>query len=350
MAMSPSIAGYPARLRDLAAVPGLAGHEDAIIRVMVDRLAAHTDHVHVDALGNVIARLGIGRADWRVAVVAHMDTVGLLVKRFNPDGTLGVVPVGGVNLKALPGAAVVVGEVPGVIGVRSQHLARPGDEVTSADDLYIQVDPALISRVEITTPITYAPRPVQLGTHLYSSPYLDNRAGCAVLLDLAATLASTPPLGHVYLVATVQEETTCAGAIAALRAVEPDAAYVIDGTVSYDTPETVGQGVVRLGDGPVLTSFLSVSGLNGWHAHPMLRARLKDIARAVGIPIQQDAVRGLMSDARALTWLGIPSALVGLPMRGKHAPLETVHLADLAYASQLLYETLQRPLPNLARG
>jgi len=344
------LALFPSLLRTLTQVPGVAGHEDAIARVMADHLAPLAAQVRIDALGNVIARFGPDGPVPRVAVLAHMDTVGFLVKAVHEDGTLSVVQVGGVNVRALPGAAVRVGDLPGVIGVRSQHLARPGEPAPDVEALYIQVDPLAAPGIEITTPVTYAPQTIPLGEHLFCSPYLDNRAGCAVLLALARRLAVDPPPAAVYLIATVQEETTCAGAMHALQAVAPDAALFVDGTLSYDTPDTRGSGAVRLGGGPVLTAFLYTSGLNGWHAHPALRAHLRQVAAAEGVPVQQDAVRGLMSDARVATWLGIPSALIGLPLRGKHAPFETAHLNDLTEAVRLLAAVLQRPLPDLSRG
>ncbi|MBN1201870.1 MAG: M20/M25/M40 family metallo-hydrolase [Anaerolineae bacterium] len=343
-------AGFVDLLRELTQTPGIAGHEDAIARQMAGGLGRYADHVQIDSLGNVIARLGDAGAAPRIAVLAHMDTVGFLVKRFNPDRTLGVVPVGGVNLKALPGSAVRVGDLPGVIDVRAQHLAQPGDLAVTADDLAVQIDPGVAPGIVITTPVTYAPQFTALGGGLVCAPYLDNRAGCAVLWKLAAQLAADPPPGAVYLIGTVQEETTCAGAMCVLQAVMPDAAIFVDATLAYDTPGTHGRGAVQLGGGPVLTAFLYVSGLNGWHAHPGLRAHLQHNAAAQGIPVQQDAIRGLMSDARAASWLGIPSALVGLPMRGKHAPLETIHLDDLEHAVSLLAAALRHPLADLSRG
>lgn len=335
-------------LAELTAVPGISGHEDAIAALMRDRLRQRAESVTVDSLCNVVARFGPADAERRVAVVAHLDTVGLMVKQVNGDSTLSITPVGGVNFKALPAAAVRVGDRPGVIGVRSQHLAQPGDTTpANAEDLYIEVGAGV--DVEITTPITYAPATIRMASGLYASPYLDDRAGCAVLLALAEALQ--PPENHaIYLVGSAQEETTCAGAYHALAGIRPHAALFVDGTVSYDTPDTRGRGPVALGQGPVFLSHLYVSGLNGWHAHPRLREHLKLVARASGIPYQQDAVRGLMSDARVATWLGIPSVVVGVPMRGKHAPLETIHLDDLQATFQLILEFLNRPLPDLSRG
>src|SRR5260221_710869 len=332
-------------LRELTPLPGISGHEDPASAYMARHLGELADEVSIDLLGNVIARFG-AKEKPAAAVMAHIDTVGFLVKRVNPDGSLGVVPVGGVNLKALPGTPVRVGDLPGVIGIRSQHQAQPNEAAVSADDLYIHVGTG--QSVEITTPITYATSAVELAGNFWSSPYLDNRAGCAVLLALARLLKDKKAQ-TVYLIGTVQEETTCQGAYHALDVIRPDAALFVDGTVSYDTPDTRGRGSVSLGAGPVLTSFLYTSGLNGWHAHPSLRSQLKRIAEEVGFPYQQDAVHGLMSDARAVTPLGIPSALVGLPMRGKHSPMEMISLDDLVIATRLLYAFLERPLPSLQR-
>ncbi|MBN2305915.1 MAG: M20/M25/M40 family metallo-hydrolase [Anaerolineae bacterium] len=345
---------FPPLLAELSAVPGLAGHEGRIGQALAAFFRQAGGTVTAGPLGSVIARFGDVNnpgATPRIAVLAHMDTVGFLVKQVSADGILRVVPVGGVNARALPGAAVRIGDrdpgIPGVIGVRSQHLARSGEGPASVEDLYIQVDPARVADIPITAPVTYAPQSVPLGDGLYAGTYLDNRAGCAVLVAITRWLADHSPAGVVTLIGTVQEETTCYGAVHALQRVAPDAAIFIDGTLSYDTPETQHLGAVRLGGGPVLTAFLYTSGLNGWHAQPALRAHLLRTASAHEIPVQQDAIRGLMSDARTAAGLGVPSVLVGLPMRGKHAPLETVHLDDLAHAVRLVIAVLERPLPDL---
>ncbi|MBL8147034.1 MAG: M20/M25/M40 family metallo-hydrolase [Anaerolineae bacterium] len=332
------------------AVPGVSGHEDVMATAFLGALAGFTVEPRIDALCNAIARVppAPGAAGgMRIALAAHLDTVGLMVKRRNADGTLGVVRVGGLNLKAAPGAAVSVGGLPGMIAVRSQHLARAGEGIPDQDDLRIEIGAALPPMV--TTPITFAPQTIEMEGGYYSSPYLDNRAGCAVLAEVARQIAGRTP-HEVYLIGSAQEETTCAGAQAALAAIQPDAVIVVDGTLSYDTPEARGKGEVALGHGPVLLDFLYVSGMNGWHAHPRLKEHLANVAAGLGIAVQYDAVHGLMSDARATQPLAIPSALVGLPMRGKHGPLETVQLDDLAGVVALLTAVLLAPLPSLTRG
>ncbi|MBN1680229.1 MAG: M20/M25/M40 family metallo-hydrolase [Anaerolineae bacterium] len=341
-----------ALLRTLTPLPGIAGHEDAVIRALVDAFTPVVDAITVDRLGSLVARIGPANGTPRIVIMAHMDTVGLMIKHVIGAGLLGVVPVGGVNLKALPGTAVRIGDagIPGVIGVRSQHLAQPGDTAITVHDLVIEVDPGAMPQITPAAPVTYAPQTVWAGGKLFSSPHLDNRAGCAVLVELAYHLAADPPPGTVYLIGTVQEETTCAGAEHVLAALAPDAVFAVDGTLSYDTPDTRRFGDVQLGAGPVLTTFLYVSGLNGWHAHPALRAHLQQTARDHNLPVQHDAIRGLMSDIRAAARAGIPSVLIGLPMRGKHGPLETVHLDDIDHTIRLLAATLRQPLPDCSRG
>jgi putative aminopeptidase FrvX len=335
-------------LRDLTAIPGISGHEDAIASEVAERLRPHTDEVWIDSMANVIARRGPANAERKVAILAHIDTIGLMVKREISNGILGVITVGGANLKSLPGAQVRVGDLTGVVGVRSQHQAQAGDvAVNSMDDLYIYVGKD--ATAQITTPITYAPNVVELPGDLFISPYLDNRAGVAVLVEAARRLPPDLPC-TVYFVGTVQEETTAFGAYMALQAIQPDYALFIDGTVSYDTPESKGKGSVELGKGTVLTSFLYISGIHGWHAHPKLRNYLKETAIAQGIDYQQDAVHGLMADARVVSWTGTPGAALGLPMRGKHSPTEMVHLADLDNAVRLIHAALTHSWPDLKRG
>ncbi|MFN8419255.1 MAG: M20/M25/M40 family metallo-hydrolase [Anaerolineae bacterium] len=334
-------------LHELTSIPGISGHEDQIARTLAAQLRLYSDEVTIDALGNVIARQGSGTGR-KIAICAHIDTVGLMIKRKITEGMFGITRIGGVNLKAMPGTRVIVGEQAGVIGVRSQHQAQANDAaVTSDEDLHVLV--AADAEIEITTPVHYAPQFTELSDNMLVSPYLDNRAGCAVLLETARRLPESSPQ-TVYFIGTTQEETTCAGAMSVLQRVQPDACLFVDGTVSYDTPDTRGKGSVALGQGPVLTSFLYVSGLNGWHADPLLRSYLKQVAIEAGIEYQQDAIHGLMSDSRVAGWLGLSSVIIGVPMRGKHSAAEVCNLNDLEQAIKLLLAVLSTPLPTLQRG
>ncbi len=116
-------------------------------------------------------------------------------------------------------------------------------------------------------------------------------------------------------------------------------AIAVDGTVSYDTPDTPPLGDVRCGGGPVITRMLRTPGLNGWTPNPKLALSIEGVARHAGIPIQRDAVHGLMTDAKPLRLGDVPSALIGIPMRAKHSSVESVALADVESTIGLVVET-----------
>jgi putative aminopeptidase FrvX len=337
-------------LTTLTAIPGISGHEDAVARTVSDQLRPFVDDVSIDAMANVIARIGTGDGV-RVAVCAHLDSIGFLVKR-HIGGALGVVSVGGINLKAAPGALVDVhtpaGKTTGMIGVRSQHQAAlVADGIPAQEDLYIHVADA--SAIPVGSMVTYAPQFSTIGSCVVA-PYLDDRAGVALLVELAEHLHGKPLPFTLYLIGTTQEETTCQGARVALRAVAPDCAFFVDGTVTYDTPETQRFGEVALGAGAVLTKYLYIRGLAAWHVHPGLWQHMSDLATRHGIKYQTDVVHGLMADSLAAADLGIPSAVVGLPMRSKHAPLEMLDLRDYDAALELLMLLATTPLPKMSRG
>lgn len=318
-------------LQSLTALPGISGHEQAVTQALRSHFESCGAQVTVDRLGNVAGTFGGGKP--HLAILAHMDTVGFKVKRSISETLLQAMPVGGVNYKALPGTQVMIGDQPGVIAVRSQHLAAGQDAMMNEQNIWIQTANAHL--IPPATPIRFQSRPVIMGD-LYSDCGLDDRAGCAVLCMLADGLAAADYPVTVSLIGTVQEETTCLGAVNILRQLQPDYAIFVDGTLSYELPELRSQGSVMPGKGVVFVDFLYVSGLNGWHADPDLSAFLMDSARTAGLAFQQDAIRGLMSDARSATQNGIPSALIGIPMQGKHSAAESIHLQDMLDAVSIL--------------
>ena len=190
--------------------------------------------------------------------------------------------------------------------------------------------------IEIGNTVSFSPTFQTLSADLVCSKALDNRAGCYVLIEALRRLRDEDLGTTVAFVGTVQEELSCDGSLAPAQAFGAAMAVAVDGTVSYDTPDTEGQGDVRCGRGPVITRMLRTPGLNGWTPHPRIAAFLEQVATTAGIPFQRDAVAGLMSDARPLQLGGIPSAVIGIPMRGKHSPAEIISVTDLQHTVDLV--------------
>ncbi len=356
------------QLRTLVELPGPSGHEDAVIAYMRDAFATAGVPVEVDFLGNVIARVpGTSPDAPRVMVFAHMDEIGLLVRRVEPDGFLRVERLGGVPERALAAQRVLVhgagGPVPGVVGVPSHHLTAPEDRARplAAEELYVDI--GAHSREEVLglgirpgTPITLAPQFTLLRNGSVSAKTLDDRAGLWVLLRLLERLRASPVAPEVVLVATVQEEFHLQGALPAAKAVQPDLAICVDIAAATDAPDLRGRGEVRLGGGPVVETFTfhARGTLAGLIPNPRLVEFVASVAAGAGIPIQYGVFRGGLTDASYLhlAGRGVPAIDLGFPTRYTHAVVETASLADLLALVDLLHAVTERleSLPPLGRG
>jgi putative aminopeptidase FrvX len=331
-------------------IHAVSGYEDDMIRFVYQQVSSLVDEAHIDGMGNVIAIKHGTQADApRVLFSAHVDEVGFMVRRINADGTLGLFSLHG-NPKVLPGHTVQIrtteGQlVHGVIGIKSAHLTTPSEweRGVDLDALFVYVeDTSPVVQIQIADTVSFAPDFRHLQRDRISSKSLDNRVGCAVLLAAMKNLAEVKPASTTAFVFSVQEEISCDGVLAPAQAFGATFVIGVDGTVSYDTPDTPALGSVRLGKGPVITRMLLTHGLNSWCPNPKLAHYLETVAQVIGVPTQRDAVSGLMTDIKPLRLGGIPSALIGIPMLGKHSPAEVVALSDVEACVELTSALVSR--------
>ncbi|MEM1313747.1 MAG: M20/M25/M40 family metallo-hydrolase [Pseudomonadota bacterium] len=335
----------------LVRAPGLSGHEGPVRARLAEDLRALGLAPKADVLGNLMATLPGDPARPSVMLFAHMDQLGLVVRRIEPDGFLRVERVGGVPEKALPAQAVSIGtrdggQLPGVIGLRSHHATPPEEKtrVIPYRELYIDAgfdstEAARAAGVEIGAPVIYAPRLIALGPHRLAGSALDDRAGCAVVLEAARALLETDDRPTVHVVFSVQEEFNLRGAVTAAQVLRPAIALQIDLALAADTPEMRDWGEVRLGGGPAIGvySFHGRGTLNGLIPHPALVALAEHAAAAEGLPLQRSAHVGALTETSYIQLLGEGVACLDLafPIRGSHSPLELADLRDLEGLARL---------------
>lgn len=350
-------------LADLMAVPGLSGHEDRVRRAIAGRLKglAGVDS-RSDRLGNLWTTFPGDPDAPSVMVFAHVDQLGFVVRRIEPDGFLRLERLGGVPERALAAQAVLVcvGEGrdrPGVIASKSHHATQPDEkyQVVRYRDLYVDAGfetaaEAEAAGVRIGTPVVYAPRALALGPHRVAGTSVDDRAGCAVLVELAKRLARREGGPTVHLAFTVQEEFNLRGAQPLARRLRPDIAIQIDLMLNSDTPDMGDLGQMVLGGGPGMSlhSFHGRGTLNGVIPHPAL-VRLAEIAAAdLGLPLQRSAQTGVLTDLSyvQLTGEGVAALDLGFPMRYSHSALEVCDLRDLDGLVRLLDAMLTRIGPG----
>ncbi|WP_300061509.1 M20/M25/M40 family metallo-hydrolase [uncultured Roseobacter sp.] len=343
----------------LMRLPGLSGHEDRVRRAIAARLDAMGCAAETDVLGNLwVSFEGEGPS---VMLFTHMDQLGFVVRKIEADGLIRLERLGGVPERALAAQEVLIclgdgRDLPGVIANKSHHATMPDEKYRVLPYAEVFVDAGLASQaaaeaagVRIGTPVVYAPRAVELGETRVMGTSVDDRAGCAVLLDVAGALAARTGGPPVHLCFTVQEEFNLRGAQPLAQQLQPDIALQIDLMLATDTPDMAARGEMALGQGPGISlySFHGRGTLNGVIPHPALVRLAEESAEATNLPLQRSAQTGVLTDLSyvQLVGQGVASLDLGFPMRYSHSARELCDLTDLAQLSALLQEMLARITP-----
>jgi putative aminopeptidase FrvX len=337
---------------DLMLIPGLSGYEGRVRRYIAAAVSELGISTRTDRLGNLIATLEGTAGAPSVMLFAHMDQLGLVVRKIEHNGLMRVERLGGVPEKALAAHEVLlcIGEgrdVPALIANKSHHATAQDEKyrVLPYAELYVDagfasLEEALAAGVDIGTPIVYAPRVVELANGRLAGTSVDDRAACAVVIEVARALQAAQSRPTVHFVFSVQEEFNLRGAVTAAQALLPDIAIQLDLILATDTPDMTARGDVRLGGGPAMSlySFHGRGTLNGTIPHPALVSLFENVSREAGLPLQRSAHIGALTDSSyvQLVGSGVAAIDLGFPMRYSHSSLEVCDLNDLVGLAQLL--------------
>lgn len=354
--------GSTERLRALTAalmlIPGLSGHEDRVRRRIATELKALGIASRTDTLGNLIATIAGDAKAPSVMLFAHTDQLGLVVRKIEANGLVRVERLGGVPERALASQEVLfcVGEgrdVPGLVANKSHHATGPDEKyrVLPYQEIYIDAgfvsaDAVLDAGVNIGTPVVYAPKALRLAGDRLAGTSVDDRAGCAVIVEVARELTALKERPTVHLVFSVQEEFNLRGALPAAQALAPDIAIQLDLILATDTPDMGARGDVTLGGGPAMSlySFHGRGTLNGTIPHPALVRLFEETAKAEKMPLQRSAHVGALTDSSyvQLVGSGVASIDLGFPCRYTHSSMEVCDIGDLAALARLLVAGIAR--------
>lgn len=336
----------------LMLVPGLSGHEGRVRRHLAGALAELGLVCRTDRLGNLIATID-GDADApSVMLFTHMDQLGFVVRKIEADGLLRIERLGGVPERALPSQAVLIcvgagRDRLGVIANKSHHATGLDEKYRVLPYAELYIDAGFASRGEaeaagvlIGTPVIYRPNMFWLSPTRIAGTSIDDRAGCAVVVEVARSLLGIDQRPTVHLVFSVQEEFNLRGAVTAAQVLKPDIAIQLDLLLATDTPDMAQRGDMRLGGGPGMSlySFHGRGTLNGTIPHPALVELFEATCRAQGIALQRSAHTGALTDSSYVQLVegGVAAIDVGFPMRYSHSSLEVCDLGDLEQLTRLL--------------
>lgn len=338
-------------LEGLTNAPGVSGFEGPVREIMQCHLEPFGE-VSTDHLGSVIGRK-VGRENGpKIMLAGHMDEVGFMITRITDDGYLKFQPLGGWWDQVLSAQRVEVytrhGSTTGVIGTKAIHI-MPVDErkkVYEKKDMFIDIGAS--SREEVESfgirpgdpVVPICPFTVMRNPKLLMAKAWDNRFGCALAIEVLRRLKGQPHPNVLYAVGNVQEEVGLRGAATSTYLIEPDIGFALEACIAGDTPGvTVDEASARLGKGPVILLYDG-----SMIPHTGLRDFVIDIAVGSDIPIQLDTLSTYGTDAgRFHTFgVGVPSLVIGVPVRYIHTHAAIMNYDDFDNAARLLVAVVQR--------
>ncbi len=340
-------------LEKLSNARGVSGNEAEVREILIGAIKDRVDEYRVDTLGNLIAlkKATSGRGRKRkmqhVMLAAHMDEVGVMIVHHEANGHLRFRPVGGIDSRVLLSKVVLIGKdkIPGVIGVKPIHLLKASERQQVMDIEAMTIDIGAKSKeeaqglVKLGDYATFATEFAEMGDGLLKGKALDDRTGCAALVEI---LKRDYPC-DLYAVFTAQEEVGARGARVAAFAIEPDFAFALESTVCDDSPKQKdGSPVTRVGDGPAITVID-----NTMIADRRLVELLVETAKENRIPYQfKQAIAGGTDAGRIhLTKAGIPSVAVAVPTRYIHSPVSLLSKRDF----ENMIKLMSKALPQLEK-
>jgi tetrahedral aminopeptidase len=347
-------------LKDLISAPGLSGYEDPAAKIIADKWQPLVHEIQRGKLGSLHGlRRGSGKEPRpSVMIATHMDAIGLMVTGIT-DGFLRVTRVGGVDPRVLPGTAVTVfasgknatgtgpsgknvssvpvSGVPGVVVMPSPRLLpeEMRDGPVPLENLFVDtgLKPGKVAElVRVGDLVAFAQPPVELSGETLSGHSLDNRASVAALTVCLEELQSRPHVWDVWAVASSQEEVGTIGAAASTFELHPTLALVVDVTFAKG-PGASDWITFPLGKGPAIAM--------GPNMHPALHKAMKELADRLEIPYSLEYTpdySGTDGWATQVAAEGIPTMVLGIPLRYMHTPVEVVALKDIQRAGRLLAE------------
>ena len=317
-----------------------SGMEKEVQLLWLDYIKKYSDKTETDNVGNAYAVLNPD-ADFKVMIAAHGDEIGFMVKRIDDKGFIYLEKLGGISPKIAIGMKLkIMGkkEITGIIGANAEHHGGVKEKLT-IDDIY--VDCGFTKKEEATEFLNigdmavYVRNPELLQNNRISSKALDNKTGSFIIAEVMKNLKNRNLDIGVYAVNTSTEETNQGGAYFAGSKIAPNLAIICDVTFATDYPgvNQSEHGEYSLDKGPVLAK--------GAPINLKINSLLEKAAEKLNINLQYELTprrTGTDADTIKYTGKGVPVALLSLPIRYMHSPVETASFNDIQNEIDLLTE------------
>lgn len=320
-------------LKALCLIPSVSGREEAVREKIKELIAPYTDENYTDNLGNLVAvKYGKGENKKKIMLCAHMDEIGFLVTYIEDNGFIRVSTVGGINLVAASSSLVVSEK-----GVKGALVSESGVKAAdyTADKFIIDIGAKnkkeAERKVKIGDFFVVSPSVSRLSSSRVCGRPLDDRIGCAVMIEIAKAYAKQTPKHDIYFTFSTQEEVGCRGAKTASFGISPEYALIFDVTGTGDTSGakpmecSLGKGAaIKIKDSSVI-------------CHAEVVETLKQTAKKNSIPYQLEILTygGTDTSSVQMTGLGCRAGALSIPTRYIHSAVEMLDMNDAKACADL---------------
>jgi endoglucanase len=338
-------------MRELTEAPGVPGQEEAVRRVM-RRYLEPIGEIQTDNLGGIACRKE-GKSDGpKIMLAGHLDEIGFMVTRITDEGYLKFQTLGGWWDQVMLAQRVEVytrkGPIIGIIGSKPPHILEPEERKKMMEKKSMFIDIGGSSRAEVESwgvrpgdpVVPICPFTVMRNEKFLMAKAWDNRFGCALAIEIVRQLQGEAHPNVVYAVGNVQEEVGLRGATTMTNLLAPDIGFAFDTGIAGDTPGVDPDSASSvLGKGPVMLLYDATMV-----PHTGLRNLVMDTAEAENIPLQFDRMGMGGTDAGRIHiyGAGVPSLVIGVPVRYIHSHAAILHIDDFTNAAKLLVAIVKR--------
>ena len=335
-------------IKELTDARGISGYEKEVSVIMERHLESLTN-ITRDRLGSVIfeKKSGAGNNTPKIMIPGHMDEIGFMVRFVTEEGFIKFIPIGGWYDQVILSQRVIIrtskGDILGVVGSKPPHIMTKEErsKVLEKKDMFIDVGASSKKEAEeefgimpgdpIIPDCPFTP---MKNRKLFMAKALDNRVGCALVVDIIKALVKVKHPNIVYGVGTVQEEIGSRGAKTSAFSINPDVCLVAEIGVANDVPGTASDQIIgKLGKGP---SISIIDG--GMIPNIKLRDLSVSIAKKNKIPMQFTTLTGGGTDGGSvhLNATGVPSLYIAVPIRYIHTHVGIINIDDYENTLKLM--------------
>ena len=331
-------------VKELVSLGAPSGFEDAVRDFIKEHDDA--DNIYTDSMGNLIChKKGNGK---KVMVSAHMDEVGFIITEITDKGFLKFDTLGGIETAVMCGKKILIGQnkIPGIVSAKAIHLqsASEASSPLKIKDLCIDIGAkdkdGAKELVKLGDFAVFDGEYTLFGDKLVKSKALDDRVGCAILLELMKEEYDS----DMYFVFSVQEEVGLRGATVAAYNIKPDIALVIEGTTCSDVYGSKPHNeVTRLGDGAVMTAIDRAAISDKEYYDFIMKTAAEN---GIKLQIKRTSMGGTDAGAIQRSGSGVKTAVLAVACRYIHSPVSVMHEDD----SISVYKLAKAVLKNIERS